>query len=69
MEQLLTHFFKSLGAASLKHVSSLFRWDSEQTKHALNRMVESKQLLDNLQVEGKTEPHYLLPEIADQLVS
>jgi len=69
MEQLLTHFFKSLGPASLKQVSSLFRWDSEQTKHALNRMVESKQLLDNLQVEGKTEPHYLLSEIADQLVS
>ena len=69
MEQLLTHFFRSLGAASLKQVSSLFRWDSEQTKNALNRMVESNLLLDDFQVGSKTEPHYLLSEIAGQLVS
>lgn len=69
MEQLLTHFFRSLGAASLKQVSSLFRWDTVQTKNALTRMVDAKLLLDGYHIESKSEPVYLLSEIVSRLVS
>lgn len=68
MEELLTHFFATMGAASAKKISGLFQWDGTQTRNALDRMVKSGSLLDGITVEQSPEPHYCLAQFADSLL-
>jgi len=68
MEQLIRLFFLTMGVASQKQVTSLFHWETEQVKDALDRMVNSDVLLGGYRMEGSLDPVYLLAELVDQLV-
>ena len=63
MDQLLRLFFKSLGAASLRQVTNTFRWDTGLTLKALERLVNTGLIKNDVKVEGKTENHYCLFEL------
>ena len=68
MEQLIRLFFLTMGVASQKQVTSLFHWETEQVKDALDRMVNSDVVLGGYRMEGSLDPVYLLAELVDQLV-
>lgn len=63
MDHLLRLFFKSLGAANIKQVTALFKWDAGLTRRSLDRLVASGFLVENVKVEGKTEAFYCLTEL------
>jgi len=67
IEQILMQFFTTMGAANLKKITALFQWDADRTRNALDRMVKSGTLLDEVIVEGNSEPHYCLHSIFDSL--
>ncbi len=67
MEQILIHFFTTMGVSNLKKITSLFQWEADRTRNALDRMVKSGVLLDEIIVEGNSEPQYSLKSIIDSL--
>lgn len=67
LEQILIHFFTTMGAANLRKITALFQWNADRTRNALDRMVKSGSLLDDVIVEGNSEPQYCLQSIIDSL--
>jgi hypothetical protein len=63
MDHLLRLFFKSLGAANLKQVTGLFKWEASLTRRSLDRLVATGYLAENVKVEGKNEAFYCLTEL------
>jgi len=67
MEQILIHFFTTMGAANSKKITALFQWDTVRTQNALDRMVKSGTLLNDVIVEGNTDPQFCLQSIFEIL--
>lgn len=67
MEQILIHFFSTIAVSNLKKITALFQWENDRTRNALGRMVKSGVLLDEIMVEGNSEPQYCLKSIIDSL--
>lgn len=67
LEQILMQFFTTMGAANLKKITSLFQWSADRTRNALDRMVKSGALLDEIIVDRNSEPQYCLHSIIDSL--
>lgn len=67
LEQILVQFFTTMGAANLKKITSLFQWSADRTRNALDRMVKSGALLDEIIVDRNSEPQYCLHSIIDSL--
>jgi len=67
MEQILIHFFTTMGTANVKKITALFQWDSVRTQNALDRMVKSGTLLNDVIVEGNTDPQFCLQSIFEIL--
>lgn len=65
MDKLLSLFFISLGAAHIRLVTNTFRWDAGLTEKSIERLVQSGFLLKDIKIEGRTENHYCLKELAD----
>ena len=67
LEQILMQFFTTMGAANVKKITSLFQWSADRTRNALDRMVKSGALLDEIIVDRNSEPQYCLHSIIDSL--
>lgn len=67
LEQILVQFFTTMGAANLKKITSLFQWSADRARNALDRMVKSGALLDEIIVDRNSEPQYCLHSIIDSL--
>jgi len=67
MEQILIPFFTTMGTANVKKITALFQWDADRTQNTLDRMVKSGTLLDDVIVEGNSEPQYCLQSIFETL--
>lgn len=63
MDQILRPFFKSLGAATLRQVTNTFKWGSELTIKALDRLVAAGFLNRNVTIDGSAEMHYSLTDL------
>ncbi len=67
LEQILVQFFTTMGAANVKKITSLFQWSADRARNALDRMVKSGALLDEIIVDRNSEPQYCLHSIIDSL--
>jgi len=63
MDHLLTQFFASLGAATLKHAATLFNWLPELTQRSLNRLVKMGTIVDNVGLEKQPGEYYCIKKI------
>ena len=59
--------YRAVSISSLKKITTLFQWEADRTRNALERMVKSGILLDDIIVEGNSEPQYCLKSIIDSL--
>jgi uncharacterized protein YcaQ len=63
MDYLLTRFFASLGAATVKQAVALFNWLPELTQRSINRLVKSGHLLDNIKHEKQTAEFFTVKQL------
>lgn len=68
MEQLLTWYFRSLGAASLKQVVSFFKWDAGMTQRALDRLSASGFLSSEISIEDINGSAYCLRSFQEDAI-
>lgn len=68
METILRYFFLTMGAATTKQIHNLFSWETDQLTNTLNRMINSKILVEGYQVEGSSDHVFILTELLDQLI-
>lgn len=65
MDHLLLHYFKSLGIATLKDISTFFKWPSYQCEHSLQRLVNRNELIDAIHIDNLPGNFYSLPFLID----
>ena len=66
MDQLITMYFRSLGASQLKQVNSFFNWPISQTEHSINRLLISGALISGVTISDSPGEYLCLPELIDQ---
>jgi hypothetical protein len=54
-EHILTCYIRSLGLATLKDVSSLFKWDTNLTQKVVSKLVEARVISDDVELQGPSE--------------
>ena len=65
MQFILNQYAHTLGAIQLKQAVSLFGWDAEQTERALQKLVKSGEVIDEVTKPGSDGAFYCLPELLD----
>jgi hypothetical protein len=60
---LIRCYLNSLGAARLSEVSKIFGWTGNILERSLRKMIESGELVVDVEVEGEAGPHLALPEL------
>lgn len=62
--RLVDLYFRSVGAATLRHVRILFQWPNQDIEQTLTRLIDDDIVRDNYTVEGESGPWYVLKELA-----
>lgn len=62
-DKILSLYMKSVGAATIKQIQSLFGWTQDQMTKSISRLVESGELVDNIYIENSTFPALSLPTL------
>ncbi len=61
--RILESYFSSVGAARFKDIHKLFRWKKEDITRALQRLVETGFLRDELTIVKNPDPYYILANL------
>ncbi len=62
--QILTYYFKSVGAASSHEIQRLFQWKVDQTSPALAGLSASGFINQEVEIEGQMENYYTLHRLS-----
>jgi hypothetical protein len=61
--RLLITYFYAVGACTLRDMSRIFRWEMDSTKNTLSSLIETHQVVSDIQIEGEKQAVYCLPQI------
>jgi len=61
--ELVTLYFRSVGAVHLSDVMKVFQWPKREMERTIDALVESGTLVGGLEVEGQKGPWLSLPEL------
>lgn len=61
--ELVKKYFLSVGAAQMRDVSKIFRWNSKQLSRTIDNLLSSSTLMRDLEVEEYTGEWFALPEL------
>lgn len=60
---LLMQYFHSVGAATAAEATKLFGWRAEDMLHALEKLQQTGQLVNAVEVPGAKHPYWALPDL------
>jgi hypothetical protein len=66
-EQIITTYFKSIGAAQFRDITKLFRWSQKNTLQTIQNLVASSELIANVQIIGFPGEWYATPGLFSRL--